>query len=167
VRVLSAYSSFFAATTSASAALIGLLFVALTIANQGEDSERARALRDALAGASFAQLVDGLFVSVAGLSGDIHVFTGLCVTMGAIGLWATSQWLPRVIRTGSWSPTAPRRKRMIALPIGSITIYVAQIALGLSLVFDGNNVVLLRITALLILGLFAGALLRSWEMART
>ena len=57
--MLETYSSFFAASSAASAAFIGLLFVALTIANLDTTDVRARTeRRDTLAGSSFVQLLN-------------------------------------------------------------------------------------------------------------
>jgi hypothetical protein len=166
-RVLDDYATFFAASSGASAAFIGLLFVALTIANQEDRDEQTRARRDALAGASFAQLLDAFFVSIVSLTGDTHVFAGASVVMAGVGLWATSQLLPRVIRTGNWSRAAPHRKRNIALPVVSILVYVLQLGTAAALLVVPHSSVLQRIAVLMMLGLYAGALARSWEITQT
>jgi len=165
--VLDAYSAFFVASSGASAAFIGLLFVALTIADQSKRDDRTKARRDALAGASFAQLLDAFFVSIVSLAGDVKVFAGASVAMALIGLWATSQLLPRVIRTGNWSHTAAHQKRNIALPVASIGVYLLQLVSAAGLLFSPQNSVLLRIAVLVQVGLYAGALLRSWEIVQT
>jgi hypothetical protein len=158
------YATFFAATTGASSGFTGLLFVALTLSNQFDRDSRSSARREALAGASFTQLLDAFFVSVVSLTGDVHALAAGSIAMAAIGLWATSQLLPRVIRTGNWSRTAAHRKRNIALPVASVAAYALQLVSASALLFAPNSSVLVRLTALVLLALFAGALLRSWEV---
>jgi hypothetical protein len=163
--MLDTYSSFFVASSAASAAFIGLLFVALTIANLDSAAERTRARRDTLAGSAFVQLLDAFFVSTASLAGNLQIFAGMSVVMAGLGLLSHSRLIPRVIRSGNWSRGAPGRRANIALPVSSILVYLCQLGLAAGVLLDPNNALLLRLAVLIAIGLFAGALARSWEIA--
>lgn len=163
--MLEIYSSFFVASSAASAAFIGLLFVALTIANLDSGEERTRTRRDTLAGSAFIQLLDAFFVSTASLAGDLNIFAGVSVVMAGLGLWSHGRLIPRVIRSGNWARGAPGRAQNIALPLTSILVYVLQLGSAASLFLTPTNPGLLRLAVLIAMGLYAGALARSWEIA--
>ena len=55
--MLDQYSSFFVASSGSAAAFIGLLFVALTIANQGQPDREVVTRRESLAASAFALLL--------------------------------------------------------------------------------------------------------------
>jgi hypothetical protein len=165
--VVDRYANFFVASTAASAAFIGLLFVALTIADTSQLEDRARTNRDALAGSAFAQLLAAFFVSMGGLVGEVHIFAALSIGLAVFGLWTTSQLLPEVVRSGSWSQASPVRTSNIVMPITSIVVYTLQLAFGVGLLFFTDNSVLLRLSVLVILGLYAGAVARAWKITRT
>jgi hypothetical protein len=165
--VLDQYSNFFVASSAASASFIGLLFVSLTIVDSRELDERTRTNRDALAGSAFTQLLDAFFVSLGGLAGETYVYGGLGVAMAIFGLWTTSRLLPGVIRSGNWSRDAPFRTSNILMPTVSILVYVLQLAFAIGVVLYDSNSVLLRLTVLVMLGLYGGAVARAWKITRT
>jgi hypothetical protein len=165
--VLDDYSNYFVASTGASAALIGLLFVSLTIADAATSDERARTNRDALAGSAFAQLLDAFFVSLGGLAGEARVFAGIAAGMAVFGLFVTSQLLPEVIRAGNWARNSPVRTGNILMPITSIIVYALQLVFAIGVLLAPNNSALLRLSVLVMLGLYAGAIARAWKITRT
>ena len=165
--MLEDYSNFFIASASAAAAFIGLLFVALTIADTGAYDERAKTNRDALAGSAFAQLLDAFVVSLGGLAGEVRVFASLAAGMAVFGLWTTCQLLPEVIRSGNWARNSPVRASNIVMPITSILVYVSQLVFAIGVFFYSDNSALLRLSALVLLGLYGGAVARAWKMTRT
>ena len=166
-RVLDRYSNFFLASAGASAAFIGLLFVSLTIVDTGEHDQRARTNRDALAGSAFAQLLNAFFVSMAGLADEVRIFAGVSAAMAVFGLWTTSRLLPGVIRAGNWARTSPVRTTNIVFPIASIVVYALQLAFSLGVLFSPDNSALLRLSVVVLLGLYAGAVARAWKITRT
>jgi len=165
--VLDSYANFFIASAGASAAFIGLLFVALTIAAAEERDERAKANRDALAGSSFTQLLDAFFVSLGGLAGEVHIFALLGAGMAIVGLSITSRLLPGVIRAGNWARNSPVRTSNILMPVTSIVVYVLQFVFAMGLLFFPDNSALFRLSVLVLLGLYAGAIARAWKITRT
>ena len=165
--MLDRYSNFFLASAGASAAFIGLLFVSLTIADTAERDERARTNRDALAGSAFAQLLNAFFVSMGGLADEVRIFAGVGAGMAVFGLWTTSRLLPGVVRAGNWARTSPVRTTNIVFPVASIVVYMLQLAFAVGLLFSPDNPALLRLSVVVLLGLYAGAAARAWKITRT
>ena len=158
------YGGFFAASTGASAGFLGILFVALTVANQLERESGTRARRQGLGASAFAMLFDAFFVSAVSLVGDIRVFAATTIVATLGGLYVTRALLPLSVRAGNMRPGAVHWKRNIALPAGSISTYFLQLAGAIALLFSGENGVLMRLEFVAILALYAGALLRAWEI---
>jgi hypothetical protein len=164
--MLDSYTSFFIASSAASAAFLGLLFVSLTVANVTSTDHRARARRETLAGSAFLQLLDAFFVATTSLAGNLYIFAGVSVLMACIGLYGHSRLLPRAIRAGNWARGAPARVPNIVLPLESIAVYSSQLVLSASLFLAPSNPGLLRLAVLIDLGLYASALARAWEITR-
>jgi hypothetical protein len=164
LKPLDIFANFFIASASASAAFTGLLFVAITVVNLERSDTRTKARITALAGSSFALLVDAFFVAIIGLTVGVTIFAIANVVMALFGLFVTSQLLPAVIRAGNFARDAPHRYRNIALPMASITTYLLQIGFGAAVVFLPSNAVLVHLLVLIALGLYAGALSRAWEI---
>jgi hypothetical protein len=72
--VVGHYESFFTASAGASAAILGLLVVALSVVNADDADPTTRELRTVLAGSAFVVLVDIFFVSIVALTGGAVVF---------------------------------------------------------------------------------------------
>ena len=70
------YESFSTASAGASAAILGLLVVAVSVVNADDAGPTTRELRTALAGSAFVVLVDIFFVSIVTLTGGSVVFYG-------------------------------------------------------------------------------------------
>ena len=63
------YEDFFIASAGASAAILGLLVVAVTVVNADDENPATRELRTVVAGSAFVALVDIFFVSILALTG--------------------------------------------------------------------------------------------------
>jgi hypothetical protein len=63
------HESFFIASAGASAAILGLLVVAVSVVNADDANPTTRELRTVLAGSAFVVLVDIFFVSIVALTG--------------------------------------------------------------------------------------------------
>jgi len=79
----------------------------------------------------------------------------------------TSQLLPEVIRIGNWARSSPVRTGNIVMPVTSILVYVLQLAFAVGVLLAPDNSALLRLSVLVILGLYAGAVARAWKITRT
>jgi F0F1-type ATP synthase assembly protein I len=97
------YESFFTASAGASAAILGLLVVAVSVVNADDKNPTTRELRTVLAGSAFVVLTDIFFVSIVALTGGSVVLALASLTMGAVGLLATKELIPRAKRAGNFA----------------------------------------------------------------
>jgi hypothetical protein len=74
VSVVGHHESFFSTSAGASAAILGLLVVAVSVVNADDADPTTRELRTVLAGSAFVVLVDIFFVSIVALTGGSAVF---------------------------------------------------------------------------------------------
>jgi hypothetical protein len=82
--VVGRYESFFMASAGASAAILGLLVVAVSVVNADDADPTTRELRTVLAGSAFVVLVDIFFVSIVVLTGGAVVLE--CLTKRGFGM---------------------------------------------------------------------------------
>src|SRR6516162_9603195 len=108
------YESFFIASAGASAAILGLLVVAVSVVNADDDNPTTRELRTVLTGSAFVALVDIFFVSILALTGGSVVFGLSSLAMATVGLLATRRLIPRARRAGNFSPDSQTRELNIA-----------------------------------------------------
>src|SRR5580658_3651825 len=104
------YESFFAASAGASAAILGLLVVAVSVVNADDANPATRELRTVLAGSAFVVLVDVFFVSIMALTGGSVVFGLSSISMATVGLLATRLLIPRAKRAGNFTRSSRNRK---------------------------------------------------------
>jgi len=153
------YSSFLVASSQASAALIGLLFVAVSIAPERIFGHGAEAERQALALSAFTALANAFFISFGSLIPDLP-FGVLVVVAGGV---AGSQTLALLALFSSW-----RREgtlvRSVALFLISAAIYISEIVLGFLLLAKPGYPGYVATLAMLLLGVFSIGLARAWEL---
>jgi hypothetical protein len=160
--VLSRYQDFFIASSGASAAILGLLVVAVSIVNSDDDDPQTRERRTVLAGSAFLALVDVFLVSIVSMTGGAVVFGISSLVMSVVGLLATSRLMPRARRAGNFSPGFPTRKLNIAFAAISAGGYSVQLGLAVALLASSHSSALQRALVLVIVGLFGSALGRAW-----
>jgi hypothetical protein len=93
--LLAHYETFFAASAGASAAILGLLVVAVSVVNADDKDEKTRERRTVLAGSAFLALVDAFFVSIVALTGGGAILGTSSLVMAIVGLLATGRLIPR------------------------------------------------------------------------
>jgi hypothetical protein len=158
------YESFFTASAGASAALLGLLVVAVSVVNADDDDATTRELRTVLAGSAFVVLVDIFFVSIVALTGGSVVFGLSSIAMAAVGLLATRRLIPRAKRAGNFSRSSRTRKLNIAFASISVAGYSAQLGLAAALLANTRSAALQRALVLVIVAFYGSALGRAWEV---
>jgi len=162
--VVGHYESFFGASAGASAAILGLLVVAVSVVNADDANPTTRELRTVLAGSAFVVLVDIFFVSIVTLTGGSVVFGLSSIAMAAIGLFATRQLVPRARRAGNFSPSFRNRRLNLAFAGISVAGYSVQLGLGIALLANTRSAVLQRALVLVIVVFYGSALGRAWEV---
>jgi len=159
------YESFFSTSAGASAAILGLLVVAVTVVNADDANPRTRELRTVLAGSAFFALVDIFIVSIVVLTGGSAVFGLSSLIMAAAGLLATGWLVPRAKRAGNFSRDSRTRTLNVAFAAISFAAYSAQLALALALLANTQSGALERALVLIIVVLYCSALGRAWVVA--
>jgi hypothetical protein len=162
--LLGHYEMFFAASAGASAAILGLLVVAVTVVNTDDADTQTRERRTVLAGSAFLTLVDAFFVSIVALTGGAAVFGTSNLVMAMFGLLATSRLVARAKGAGNFSRGFPTRRLNIAFASISVGGYSIQLGLAIALLADTQSSALQRALVLVIVGLFGSALGRAWEV---
>jgi len=156
---MDAYREFFSASVSASAAFIGLLFVALAYIDSANVQEITRAWRRIIASSSFAQLTNIFFVSLAALLPDPHNAALVGCVMAVLGLVVAWRLLPQTVKfenTGRRAPTL--------LGLTAVAAYLLQLGCAVGLLRNPNQPQLLSYFVLAIIILYTGALARAWEI---
>ncbi len=158
------YESFFTASAGASAALLGLLVVAVSVVNGDDENPTTRELRTVLAGSAFVVLVDIFFVSIVALTGGSVVLGLSSIAMATVGLLATRELIPRAKRAGNFSRSSRTRRLNIAFASISVVGYSAQLGLAVALLANTQSAALQRALVLVIVVFYGSALGRAWEV---
>lgn len=154
-----AYQNFVVASTQASAALIGLLFVAITLAPERVFGEQAEAGRQARALSAFTALANIFFISFSMLIPDVNV--GLVVT--AVAAVSTLQTLGLLLVVRHWHAEGVLW-RSLFLFLGSLAIYAGEISVGIQIWTKPASPGALTGILELLLGAYAIGLGRAWEL---
>jgi hypothetical protein len=160
--VVSPYEDFFIASAGASAAILGLLVVAIAVVNADDSNPTTRELRTVLAGSAFIALVDIFLVSTVALTGG-SVDLGLSsLAMAIVGLLATRRLIPRAKQAGNFSRGARARNLNIVFAAVSVASYCAQLGLAAALLADTRNGALQHALVLVLVAMYCSALGRAW-----
>jgi hypothetical protein len=162
--VVGHYDNFFIASAGASAAILGLLVVAVSVVNADDADPTTRELRTVLAGSAFVVLVDIFFVSIVALTGGSVVLGLSSIAMAVVGLLATRRLIPRAKRAGNFSRSSRARKLNLAFAAISVGTYSVQLGLGVALLANSQSAALQRALVLVIVVFYGSALGRAWEV---
>jgi hypothetical protein len=157
--MIGSYYEFFSASASASAAFIGLLFVAVSFIDNEKVDEVTQNWRRILANSSFSQLVNIFFVSLASLIPESHSFAMVGLVMSVLGLLVSLKLLPKTVQQEKTGRSSPTRLGLIA-----VAAYLLQLVTSIGLIQHPDNKTLLNYFVLAIIILYAGALARAWEI---
>lgn len=159
------YSNFFLASAGASAAILGLLVVALSVVNADDANPATRELRTVLAGSAFVALVDIFGVSIASLTGGPAAIAAASLVLGLVGLVASQRLIPRARRAGNFARSSPTRMTNLAFAVFSVAAYTVQAGLASALLADAKSAGLERGLVVILLAMYASALGRAWVVA--
>ena len=156
------YESFFITSAGASAAILGLLVVAVSVVNADDANPTTRELRTVLAGSAFVALVDIFIVSIVALTGGSVVFGLSSLAMATVGLVSTWRLIPRAKRAGNFSRGSRNRTLNFAFALISVGAYSVQLGLAVALLANTQSSALQRALVLVIVALYCSALGRAW-----
>jgi hypothetical protein len=163
------FEAFFLASAGTGGAFVGLLFVAISIGPQRTFGDVAvmGALRQHLAEATFLTLANGFVVSSIALIPGVNV--GWFALAG--GVWGTiaAAYLARSFASFHRHGTAHRRPglhqlRAASLSLIATVVYAIEGLIGVRLVLQPASESGFRGLALVIIGLYALAILRAWTL---
>ena len=154
------FQTFFLASAGASAALIGLLFVGVSIDPERVFGENADARRQAQAVSAFSALANVFFISMTSLIPG--VILGLVVTSVAIA--SSLQLLGLLIRVPPRRGTLAQTLRGAFLFLASAAIYGTELYLGIVLWSKPAEKAALTGLLEVLLGAYAIGLGRAWQL---
>ena len=153
---MGSYNDFFAGSATIAGALVGLLFVSLSI-----QPERHRARNSvehrAVAGTAFIALIDALFISLIGLEPGGGLQLG-AIIFGVLGL-LSSLGLSLRLWQARHQVTLSRRWSLFMLFI--VVVYASQLAMGLTPMSKASAA---GNTATYIYIMFGLGIARAWEL---
>jgi hypothetical protein len=148
-----AYDAYLAAMATASAALIGLLFVAVSVRDDTIFGPKAMPGGEALAVTAFIGLVSSFVVSVIGLIPKINIGEP-AVIMAVISIVAIVR-LQRRLHIG---------RNLIVLTI-TLLAYAAQFGLGVLLLVDPHSEQLINLSVIVFVTVIV-SLQRAWSLLK-
>lgn len=166
LMVTTDFTNFFLAGTGAGAALIGLLFVAVSIRPglvASRDTHTAVQVSVAMA---FTALVNGFFISFASLLPGA-VIGGIALVMGGLSTWScliAAVGLIRHLQADRTRRPALQFARGMVLVVAGLLIYVWEIAAGWRAVQAPEDVGPIWTIANLVMAAFGLGLVRAWEL---
>jgi hypothetical protein len=155
-----AFASFFVGSMGASAALVGLLFVAVSIRPERITARGAPPEPQAVAASAFTALANAFFISLGGSVPGLN--------LGSVALWASLASLAQTLNLSRklWRgrPGSLRMIRRQTLVLLSVAIYGLQLRYALQLLGVPRQVGALYGLVYLLFPVYAIGLGRSWEL---
>ncbi|HZR39533.1 MAG TPA: hypothetical protein VFB12_05410 [Ktedonobacteraceae bacterium] len=152
-------SNYFLATAGAGAALIGLLFVAVSIAPEQIVTRRAPMERQAVAASTFTALLNAFFISLGALiPGSLGTLALLMSTLGLLNSLTLGGHLLR--HPKNWQNFV----RRVFLILVSLAIYGAEFYYALRLTITSSAADSAYTLAALLLAVYGIGLIRAWEL---
>lgn len=148
-----AFREYFTATATGAGALIGLLFVSISLRPDTVFGTKAAVHGRALAGSAFTALVNAFFVSLLALMPQSNLGYSAAI-MAAFSLYRTMQLHWRIGR---------KELHLVTLVL-SIAAYGCQLVTGVLLVARPDSEFLVFTVAYLLIGSFGVALVRAWSL---
>lgn len=153
------FQTFLVASVAASSALIGLLFVSVSVSPERIFGTKAEAARQARAVSAFTALANVFFFSLTSLIPGINAGLVAMIT----GFVAAVQTLALLRLVGEWR-TEGVLLRSLILFVGSAAIYLGELYVGLGLWVKPSATGALTGLFELTLGAYAIGLGRAWEL---
>lgn len=154
---MTSYTSFFGGTATVAGALVGLLFVALSVSPERLRGDTASIEHQAIAATAFTALVNALFVSLIGLQPGGGLRYGALI-LGLIGLSSSCGLALRLWRARRTQELSRRWPLLLGV---IIAIYIAQVVTGL-LPLSGTGQA--DQAATFVYAMFAIGIVRAWEL---
>ena len=153
------FTNFFLASSGAAAALVGLLFVAISVAPEHIVQANAPIERQAMAASSFTALLNAFFISLGALI-PLNIGT-LTLIMSVLGIINSSVLAWNLLnKRGRWQNVV----RRVYLILVSFIIYGYELYYAILIILEPNNVGNIYMLAGLLLGVYGIGLTRAWQL---
>lgn len=157
--VPSDYTAFFAASAGAGAALVGLLFVAISVEPHRTVRGNAPLERQAAAGNAFTALITAFFISLGALiPGGLGDAT---LIMSFLAIVSTLNLGRRLLKEWSGWQSLLRRSSLVVL---SLAVYGYELYLAARFVASPQEAGYVSALASVLLGIYGLGLVRAWEL---
>jgi hypothetical protein len=154
------FTSFFVASAGAGAALVGLLFVAVSV-NPGRNAgPAAPPERQAVAASAFTALINAFFFSMAALIASAGL-GGAAIVLGAVSIIGTMRLIGDLLEGQLNRRSYTRRVGFIAL---CLLVYGLQVFYGLQSLRYPRDVSWAYSMVYLLLAIYAMGLTRAWQL---
>jgi hypothetical protein len=157
--VPSEFANFFLGSAGAGGALVGLLFVAISVSPEMTVTLEAPAERRAVASSSFSALVNAFFLSLTAL---------IPINIGWVTLVLSLMGISNALSIGwnllhRWPGRADFLRRVI-LVLASLMIYGFELYNGLCIIRSPADRTLIYNLAILLLAIYGVGLVRAWQL---
>jgi hypothetical protein len=153
------YANFYSVSTQVSAALIGLLFVAVSIGTETVFGDNASLDRQLTALSAFTALVNTFFLSFTSILPEPPLGEN-AIIMGAVALGAS-------LADASTALRSQRRERRVTATATALIIaalYGYEVSLGVAFLRNGNDTAALSNLNSVIIAAYAIGLSRAWQL---
>ena len=159
---LAQFTAFFGASAGAGAALVGLLFVAVSIAPERVFGKDARFEQQLLASSAFTALINAFFISLGSLIPSTSTMpTGIVVlVLGALAFVNSVALLINTLRR----TTVTTNLRSIVLVIGGVGIYGLEVWNAISLLRTPSNIDPVYTICALLVAVYGFGIVRAWQL---
>ncbi len=158
--VPSEYANFFITAATAGGALIGLLFVAISLAPERVVLTSAPIESRIVAGSTFTAMMNAFFISLGALLPHTNI-GWFALSFGIIGILnSLNQGRALLIPWPSWQNVL----RRMWLTVLSLYIYIYELVCSIQLLLSPTNETPVSYLALSVVIIYIIALLRAWEL---
>ena len=154
------FLNFFIASTGAAAALVGLLFVAVSLAPEQIVTRQAPVERRSVAGSAFTALINAFFVSLVALIPHSNLGT-LVVPFSSLSLLTSLLQAWSLLRLRKGWQSFLRRAVLVCLSLG---LYGLELRTAVGLITDPTQVGFVYGLLFTLLGILGLGLTRAWEL---
>ena len=170
--VPASFLDFFLAVAGAGGALIGLLFVAISINPERIFGSRGAQERQGVAASAYTGLVNGFFVATGALIPHINA-GGMALAFAGISILNSLALSWRLLRyhmgqlsahQGSARTIWSRLLRTQVMVLGSLAVYVFELEVALELLRHPGNGPALYALCVALLAIYGVSMLRAWEL---
>lgn len=155
-----AYLNFFTTAATAGGALIGLLFIAVSIAPHRTVQASAPVESRVIASSAFTALFNGFFISL----GAVLPFWNIGVVILIVGLIGVINSLSQGwLLLRPW-PSWKNALRRMVLTVVSLCLYAYELVCAIQLLVSPANAPLIFTLGILLMSIYGLALIRAWEL---